>query len=102
MSFVPKPFGNFQRVDIQVLPPGHLVAGLMQLSVMAAAKRHGKFVADFKAQGSRLRKAQVMRIGWLTPADKTRLRSNKPQVGFVTKTFGFGNGQNALIDPTRE
>ena len=27
------------------------------------------------------------------------MRSNKSQMGFVTKPFGFGHGQNALIDP---
>ena len=74
----------------------------MQLSVMAAAERHGELVADFETQGSGLRKTQVMRIGRLTSADKTGLRSDEPQMGFVTQPFGFGNGQNALVDPVRE
>ena len=74
----------------------------MQLSVMAAAERHSKFVADFQTEGSGLSKPQMMRIRRLTSAEQTWLRSNKSQMGFVTKPFGFGNGQNALIDPGRE
>jgi hypothetical protein len=84
------------------MPPGYFVAGLVQLTMMVAAKRYRELITDFKAQGPGLCKAQVMRIGWLTAADKTGLRRNKPQVGFVTKPFGFGNGQNALVDLTRE
>jgi hypothetical protein len=44
----------------------------------------------------------MMRIGRLAPADQTWLGSYKPQMGFVTKTFGLCNGQNALNDPSRE
>ena len=43
-----------------------------------------------------------MRIRRLTSADETGLRSDKPQMGFVTMPFGFGDGQNALIDPDRQ
>ena len=70
--------------------------------MMSHGRGDGELVADFEAQGSRLRKPQVMRIGWLTAADETGLRGHKSQMGFVTKPFGFGNGQNALIDPGRE
>ena len=66
----------------------------MQLPMMAAAERHRKFIANFETQGARLRKLQVMRIGWLAAADKTRLRNNKPQMRFVVATFWFGNRQN--------
>jgi len=66
----------------------------MQLPRMAAAERHRKFIANFETQGARLRKLQVMRIGWLAAADKTRLRNNKPQMRFVVATFWFGNRQN--------
>ena len=69
---------------------------------MTAAEGYGELVADFKAQGSGLRKPQVMRIGRLPAADETGLRGHKSQMGFVTQPFGFGNGQNALIDSGRE
>ena len=45
----------------------------MQLSVMTTAERDSEFVADFKADGSRLSKPQVMRVGRLPAADEARL-----------------------------
>ena len=69
MAFFPKALGDLQRFDIQVVPPGHFVASLVQLTMMAAAERNGELIADFQAQGPELGKAQVMRIGWLAPAD---------------------------------
>ena len=33
--------------------------------MVAAAQRHRELIADFKTDGSRLRKPQVMRIGWV-------------------------------------
>jgi len=62
VAFLPKSFGDLQSIDFQVLPPGHFIAGLMQLPMVAAAERHGEFVTDFQANGSRLCKAQVMRV----------------------------------------
>ena len=76
-TLLPKPFGDFQRVDIEILPPCHFVAGLMQLPMMAPAERHGELVADLHADGAGLGKAQVVRIGWLPPADEARLRGNE-------------------------
>jgi hypothetical protein len=73
VSFPPKPLGDLQCVDLQILPPDHLIAGLMQLPMMTAAKGYGELVADFEAQGSRLRKSQVIRIGRLAPADQAWL-----------------------------
>jgi hypothetical protein len=80
ISLIPKPLGDSERVDIDILPPGDFITGLMQLSVMAAAERYGEFISHFRADGARLRKAQVMWIRQLSPADMTRLRSNKPPV----------------------
>ena len=45
----------------------------MQLPVMTAAERYGELVADFKANGPGLGKAQVMRVGWLPAADEAGL-----------------------------
>ena len=54
LALLPKSLGNLQRIDVQVLPPGHLIAGLMQLPMMAAAERNSELVADFEADGSGL------------------------------------------------
>ena len=58
----PKSLGDLSRVDLEILPPDYFIAGLMQLSVVAATERNRKFVTDFEAQGSGLSKPQVMRI----------------------------------------
>jgi hypothetical protein len=97
-ALLPKSLGDFERVYLEVVPPGLLVAGLMQLSVMAAAKRDGEFIADLHSQRSGLGEPHAMRIGRQAPADKTRLGRNKFQVGLVAQPCGFGNGQCALID----
>jgi hypothetical protein len=62
-----------ERIDVQVFPPSHLIAGMMQLAMMTAAERYGEFVADFKTQSSGLGKPQVMRIGRLPAADQAGL-----------------------------
>jgi hypothetical protein len=48
VRLIPKPFGDFQRVDIEVVPPCNLVAGLVKLPVMTATERDGELVADFE------------------------------------------------------
>ena len=73
MRLFPKSLGDRQRIDIEILPPDHLIAGLMQLPMMTAAERDGELVADFETEGSGLRKPQVMRIGWLPAADQAGL-----------------------------
>ena len=73
MSLFPETSGDLQRFDLEVLPPGHLIAGLMQLPVMTAAERDSELVADFETQGAGLGKAKMMRIRRLTPADQTGL-----------------------------
>ena len=42
---------------------GGLVAGLMQLAVMAPAEGNGELIAHLDANSSGLGKAQVMRVG---------------------------------------
>ena len=97
-ALLPKPLGNWQGIDVEAIPPSHFITGLMQLPMMTAAERNSEFVADFETQGSGLRKPQMMRIGWLSATDEAGLRSHEPQMGFVAKTLGLGDGENALID----
>ena len=73
MALLPKSLGDLERFDFEILPPSHFIAGLMQLPVMTPAERDSELVADFEAEGSRLGKPQVMRIGGLTAADEAGL-----------------------------
>ena len=98
MRLLPQPFGDWQGIDFQILPPGHFIPGLMQLPMMTTAERYSELVADFEAERPGLGKPQVMRIGRLSAADETWLRGNEPQMGFVTQPLGLGDGENALVD----
>ena len=98
VRLLPKPVGNWQGINVDALPPGHFIAGLMQLPMMTAAERYGEFVADFETQGSGLRKPQVMRIGRLPAADQAGLRGDESQMSFVTQPLGLGDREKALVD----
>ena len=50
---------------------------------MNAAERDGELVADFKTEGSRLGKSQVVRVTGLPPADEAGLRGHKSQMSLV-------------------
>jgi hypothetical protein len=101
MRLLPQSLGKWHGIDFEALPPGQFIARLMQLPVMATAKRHSELVADFETERPGLREPQVMRIRRLPPADEARLRGDKPQMGFVTQPLGLGNCEKALIDLPR-
>ena len=77
MATLPEILRHIERADIEIAPPGELVAGLMQLSVMTTAEWNGEFVAHFKAEASRLGKSQMVRISRLTSTDEAGLGSDK-------------------------
>ena len=69
MGLHPKPSSNLQCIDPELFPPRNFIAGLMKLSMVTAAERHGELIADLKTNGSRLREAQMMRVARLSAAD---------------------------------
>ena len=73
MALLPKFSGDFQSVDLVLLPPGGLVASLMELAMMTATERYGELIADLHADGAGLGKAQVMRIRRLPATDEAWL-----------------------------
>lgn len=73
MRLRPRLLGDFERVDLEIAPPRHFIAGLVQLAVMTAAKWDCKLIAHFEAERSGLRKAKMMRVGGLSAADEAGL-----------------------------
>ena len=73
MALLPKTVSCLESIDLQALPPCHLIASLMQLSMVTTAERHGELITDLETDRPWLRKAQMMRIGRLPPADEARL-----------------------------
>ena len=54
-AFCPEPLCDWQRFDIEIVPPCDFIARSMQLVMVIAAERHRELVADFETQRSRLR-----------------------------------------------
>ena len=65
----------------------------VDLSMVSTAERNGELIAHLAAQCSRLRKAEMMRIGRLAPADQTGLRRHKIKVCFVARPPWFAESQ---------
>ena len=70
----------------------------MKLPMVSPAKWYGEFIAHLETNCPRLRKAQVMRIRRLPPANQARLRSHEFQVGLISQSFRFGDSELAPVD----
>jgi hypothetical protein len=66
----------------------------VELAVVKTAERNGELVADLAAEGELLGKAQVVRLGGLTPADQARSRSDILEVIFIAKPSHFPRGRD--------
>ena len=98
MGLLPECSGNGKRIDLKTGPPRQLVAGLVQLSMMAAAKRNGEFIAYLAANGARLSKSQVVGIARLAPANHARLRCDEVEMGAVANPLGLRDSEGAFVD----
>src|SRR5262249_15268279 len=101
MRLFPKVARNFERIDPTVVPPRLLIAGLVQLSMMSAAERHGEFIARLETNGPGLCKPQVMRVRGVPSTDEARLGGNKFKVCLVSQPLGLGERELALVDLVR-
>jgi hypothetical protein len=59
---LPQTIGNYEGIDIALLPPLPLLAGGVNVVMMDGAKRDGKLIADFQAQAFGLGVAHVVRV----------------------------------------
>ena len=73
----------------------------MNLAMVDAAQGDHEFIAHLPTQRARLHEAEVVRIGVLAPAHKTRLFGNEPQMFLVAMATGLPDGKNALVDTPR-
>src|SRR5438477_4057864 len=80
--------------NLQVGPPGDFVAVAVQLDVVFAAYRNGKFVADLAAQRSGLRKFQVMGIAGLALEHHTSLGADMRQMSFAATAYRLVQGND--------
>jgi len=60
--FLPQAAGDLEWVKPAVFPPQVFASRTMKFAVVAAAERHGEFIADLAAERLALRKADVVRV----------------------------------------
>jgi hypothetical protein len=98
-GFPPELSGDLDGIDALRLPPGDLIAGAMQVTVMDAAERHRELIAHFAAQRARLHEAQMMGIAGLAPTDQAGLPGHVAQMVLVAIAARCGDREDALVDP---
>ena len=98
MRLQPKRAGGNGRINASLFPPCGFITTAMGLAMMAAAQRHGKFIADLSTESALLHEAQMMGICRPAPANQTRLFGHEPHVIPVTNASRLGMGQIGLID----
>ena len=79
------------------VPPRAFIAGLVQLPMMPAAKGDCKFIADLKPHRPRLRKAQMVGIGWLAAADQVGLAGDIAQVVLIAIAQRLADRETGLL-----
>jgi hypothetical protein len=56
MRVLPEPQRNWQRIDVELLPPCGLITRAVKFTVMDPANRHGELVVDPVSKRARLGK----------------------------------------------
>ena len=83
-ALLPEFLRDRERINAQVIPPGGLVAGVVELPMMGATERYGELIAHLLAHGTRLHEAKVMRVGWGAAAEKAGLFADEEEMILVT------------------
>ena len=97
MGPAPKGCSDTEGFDPFAIPPGALVATLMEFAMVQPADGNREPVADFPSHRSLLRKLDVVGIGWGTAAEETGLGGHKFQVFAVALTHRFANDGDGLL-----
>ena len=67
----------------------------VKLAMMKATDRNRVLIADFAAQGARLRKANMMRIGWFAAAHHARPLGHELEVVLIAQAKGLARRAGA-------
>ena len=98
MRFEPECAGCADGICAGPLPPSRFVATAMDLAMMAAAKRHGEFVAYFPAKCAVLTETQMMRIRRCAAANQAWLVGDESKVILVPDAARLGMDKFAFIN----
>jgi hypothetical protein len=94
----PEPASHLKRIDAGSLPPGALVAGTMNRTMMGATERHRKLIACLATKGAWLHEPQVMSVRRLAAADQARLADYEPKMFLVAVAARHTYRQRTLVD----
>ena len=86
MGFQPELARQADGLEICFGLPVRFLTGAVQFAMVCPAQWDREFVADLEAETAGLRKAQMMGIAGLAPANEARLFGHEPQVGLVENT----------------
>ena len=98
MASKPQRTGGRGRINGLFPPPGGLVAGTMQLAMVAATQRNRELVADLSSHRPALSKAKVVGVRRASSTDQAGLLGNCTNVVAVANSTGLWHCQHALID----
>ena len=69
LAFSPKSFGHCKWSNPEGLPPYNFLGGVVRFTMVGAAKRDRKFIANFAAESLWLSKPQMMSVARLPATD---------------------------------
>jgi hypothetical protein len=101
MRFEPQRASLEHRINTNLPPPRSLIAVLVNLAMVSSTQRHGELIADLSAECPALRKAQVMGIAGLAPANQTRLLGHMSDVIAVANPARLRQCQHTFVDHLR-
>ena len=90
VTLQPKGVRDWHRVDAQSVPPLPLFNRAVHLTMMRPTERHREFITDFEAECPGLRKAQMVGVARLAPANNTRLCRDILTMPLVAQSAGLG------------
>ena len=99
-----------QLADATPRPPGSLVAGSVELVVMAVTERYGELIRYFTAHGARLGKAQVVGVRGTAATNEAGLAGDKREMrtildlrlrrGVAPVISGFAGARSRMHEPS--
>ena len=98
IGLAPQLLRDVDRIDAHVVPPGGLVAAVVELAMMGATERDGELVADLAAHGAWLGEADMVRVRRSDAAQQARLGRDVAQMLLVANAVGLWERERALFD----
>jgi hypothetical protein len=76
----PQDAGDNSRINLSLSPPCGFIAAAVNFAMVPPTQRHRELVTNLAPESRRLRKAQVVSVCGVSPANKTGLLGNVSDV----------------------